>query len=76
MGCGSPASLTDRVARGTLRAERVRLTIRFDLKEPMWTGYGPVQQRSIVDFRDGAFRSEYSANRIMMNNQSMGPPPV
>jgi fructose 5-dehydrogenase large subunit len=40
-------------------------------KEPMWTGHGPVQQSSIVDFRDGAFRSEYSANRIMMNNQSM-----
>jgi len=40
-------------------------------KEPMWTGHGPVQQSSIVDFRDGAFRAEYSANRIMMNNQSM-----
>src|SRR4030095_16471050 len=40
-------------------------------KEPMWTGHGPVQQSSIVDFRDGAFRSEYSANRIMMNNQSL-----
>jgi len=40
-------------------------------KEPMWTGHGPVQQSSIVDFRDGAFRSEYCANRIMMNNQSM-----
>jgi len=40
-------------------------------KEPMWTGHGPVQQSSIVDFRDGPFRSEYSANRIMMNNQSM-----
>jgi choline dehydrogenase-like flavoprotein len=40
-------------------------------KEPMWTGHGPVQQSSIVDFRDGAFRSEYCANRIMMNNQSL-----
>src|ERR1700741_4369478 len=43
-------------------------------KEPMWTGHGPVQQSSIVDFRDGPFRSEYSANRIMMNNQSMAAP--
>jgi len=28
-------------------------------KEPMWTGHGPVQQSSIVDFRDGPFRSKY-----------------
>jgi choline dehydrogenase-like flavoprotein len=40
-------------------------------KEPMWTGHGPVQQSSIVDFRDGSFRSKHCANRIMMNNQSM-----
>src|SRR4030095_11799705 len=40
-------------------------------KEPMWTGHGPVQQSSIVDFRDGPFRAQYSANLIMMNNQPM-----
>ena len=63
------ANSSDQVGRNMM--DHPGLHMACVTKEPMWTGHGPVQQSSIVDFRDGAFRSEYSANRIMMNNQSM-----
>ena len=63
------ANSSDQVGRNMM--DHPGLHMACITKEPMWTGHGPVQQSSIVDFRDGAFRSEYSANRIMMNNLSM-----
>ena len=63
------ANSSDQVGRNMMDHPGLHMTCMT--KEPMWTGHGPVQQSSIVDFRDGAFRSEYSANRIMMNNLSM-----
>jgi choline dehydrogenase-like flavoprotein len=63
------ANSSDQVGRNMM--DHPGLHMGCVTKEPMWTGHGPVQQSSIVDFRDGPFRSEYSANRIMMNNQSM-----
>jgi len=63
------ANSSDQVGRNMM--DHPGLHMSCITKEPMWTGHGPVQQSSIVDFRDGAFRSEYAANRIMMNNQSM-----
>jgi choline dehydrogenase-like flavoprotein len=64
------ANSSDQVGRNMM--DHPGLHMSFLSKEPMWPGHGPVQQSSIVDFRDGAFRSEYSGNRIMMNNLSMG----
>jgi choline dehydrogenase-like flavoprotein len=63
------ANSSDQVGRNMM--DHPGLHMGCITKEPMWTGHGPVQQSSIVDFRDGPFRSQYSANRIMMNNQSM-----
>ena len=63
------ANSSDQVGRNMMDHPGIHMSCIT--KEPMWTGHGPVQQSSIVDFRDGAFRSEYCANRIMMNNQSM-----
>jgi len=63
------ANSSDQVGRNMM--DHPGLHMGCVTKEPMWTGHGPVQQSSIVDFRDGPFRSDYSANRIMMNNQSM-----
>ncbi|TCQ97307.1 GMC family oxidoreductase [Neorhizobium sp. JUb45] len=40
----------------------------FQADEPLWTGRGPAQSSCIVGPRDGAFRSQYSANKMILNN--------
>jgi choline dehydrogenase-like flavoprotein len=40
----------------------------FQAPEPLWIGRGPAQSSCIVGPRDGAFRSEYSANKMILNN--------
>lgn len=40
----------------------------FQADEPLWIGRGPAQSSCIVGPRDGSFRSEYSANKIILNN--------
>src|SRR4030095_14685437 len=68
----NPRGIAHRCDRvGGTRMDAPGVHMGGSTKEPMGTGHGPVQQSSIVDFRDGPFRSQYSANRIMMNNQSM-----
>jgi choline dehydrogenase-like flavoprotein len=42
----------------------------FLANEPLWAGRGPAQSSCIVGKRDGAFRSQYSANKIILNNIS------
>src|SRR4029077_18157856 len=58
------ANSSDQVGRNMM--DHPGLHMGLVAKEPMWTGHGPVQQSSIVDFRDGAFRSEYSSNALMI----------
>ncbi|MGB3833187.1 MAG: GMC family oxidoreductase [Mesorhizobium sp.] len=40
----------------------------FQADEPMWIGRGPAQSSCLVGPRDGAFRSQYSANKMILNN--------
>lgn len=40
----------------------------FQADEPLWIGRGPAQSSCLVGPRDGAFRSEYSANKMILNN--------
>ncbi|MFK0335271.1 GMC family oxidoreductase [Rhizobium sp. NPDC090275] len=40
----------------------------FQAEEPLWIGRGPAQSSCLVGPRDGAFRSEYSANKMILNN--------
>lgn len=42
----------------------------FQAKEPLWIGRGPAQNSCMVGPRDGDFRSEYSSNKIIINNIS------
>lgn len=62
------ANSSDQVGRNMM--DHPGIHMGFVAKEGMWTGNGPVQLSSIVNFRDGAFRSEYSANKIMLNNSA------
>ena len=40
----------------------------FQAAEPLWIGRGPAQSSCLVGPRDGAFRSQYSANKMILNN--------
>jgi choline dehydrogenase-like flavoprotein len=43
--------------------------VTFVAAQPLWPGRGPVEMTSIVNFRDGAFRSDYAAKKLHLNNQ-------
>lgn len=40
----------------------------FQAAEPLWIGRGPAQSSCLVGPRDGTFRAEYSANKMILNN--------
>jgi len=60
------ANSSDQVGRNMMDHSGFHCT--FLAKEPIWTGRGPAQSSCLVGPRDGAFRSEYSANKIILNN--------
>jgi choline dehydrogenase-like flavoprotein len=66
------ANSTDQVGRYMMDHSGFHCT--FLANEPLWTGRGPAQSSCLVGPRDGAFRSEYSANKIIVDNISrVGP---
>ncbi|WP_118181526.1 GMC family oxidoreductase [Paraburkholderia phosphatilytica] len=42
--------------------------VTFLANETLWPGRGPMEMTSIVNFRDGAFRSDYAAKKLHLNN--------
>ncbi|WJF91699.1 GMC family oxidoreductase [Paraburkholderia bonniea] len=42
--------------------------VTFLAREALWPGRGPMEMTSIVNFRDGAFRSEYAAKKLHLSN--------
>ena len=42
--------------------------VTFLANEPLWPGRGPMEMTSIVNFRDGAFRSDYAAKKLHLSN--------
>ncbi|MCP3716132.1 GMC family oxidoreductase [Paraburkholderia sp. CNPSo 3281] len=42
--------------------------ITFMANEPLWPGRGPMEMTSVVNFRDGAFRSAYAAKKLHLSN--------
>lgn len=44
--------------------------VTFLANEKLWPGRGPQEMTSMVDFRDGAFRSEYASKKIHLSNMS------
>lgn len=62
------ANSSDQVGRNMLDHSGFHCSFLAD--RPLWLGRGPAQSSCMVGFRDGPFRSEYSANKIILNNIS------
>lgn len=62
---------SDMVGRNLM--DHIGLSVAFLADQPMWAGRGPVQQATIMTYRDGDFRSKYSANKhsLANNNQQI-----
>ncbi|MBZ5788580.1 GMC family oxidoreductase [Burkholderia sp. LMG 32019] len=66
------ANGSDQVGRNMMDHSGFHCT--FLANEPMWLGRGPAQSSCIVGPRDGDFRGQYSANKMILNNISrVGP---
>jgi choline dehydrogenase-like flavoprotein len=66
------ANSSDQVGRYMMDHSGFHCT--FLANEPLWIGRGPAQSSCLVGPRDGAFRSGYSANKMILNNISrVGP---
>jgi choline dehydrogenase-like flavoprotein len=63
---GGIANSSDQVGRNMM--DHSGFHAFFQANEPLWIGRGPAQSSCIVGPRDGAFRSEYSANKMILNN--------
>ena len=69
------ANSSDQVGRNMMDHSGFHCT--FLSSEPIWLGRGPAQSSCLVGPRDGAFRAEYSANKMILNNISqVGPATV
>lgn len=42
--------------------------VTFLANEDLWPGRGPVEMTSVVNFRDGPFRSEFAAKKLHLSN--------
>jgi choline dehydrogenase-like flavoprotein len=62
------ANSSDQVGRNMMDHSGFHCTFLAD--KPIWLGRGPSQSSCLVGYRDGAFRSEYSANKMIINNIS------
>ncbi|WP_321363775.1 GMC family oxidoreductase [uncultured Celeribacter sp.] len=63
---GGIANSSDQVGRNMM--DHPGIAMSFQSAEPVWAGGGSVQMSSITNFRDGPFRSDYSAIQIGYNN--------
>ena len=62
------ANSSDQVGRNMMDHSGVHAS--FLANEPLWFGRGPAQSSCIVGPRDGDFRRDYSANKMILNNIS------
>lgn len=65
------ANSSDQVGRNMMDHSGFHCSFLAD--RPMWLGRGPAQSSCMVGPRDGAFRSDYSSNKIILNNISRVP---
>jgi glucose dehydrogenase len=63
---GGIANSSDQVGRNMM--DHPGTGISFLAREPLWPGRGPMEMTSIINFRDGAFRSQYAAKKLHLNN--------
>jgi len=45
--------------------------VNFLAREALWPGRGPMEMTSVVNLRDGAFRSRHSAKKLHLSNASV-----
>jgi choline dehydrogenase-like flavoprotein len=57
---------SDQVGRNLM--DHPGTAVTFLANEPLWPGRGPMEMTSIVNFRDGAFRSDYAAKKLHLSN--------
>lgn len=62
------ANSSDQVGRNMMDHSGFHCSFLAD--RPLWLGRGPAQSSCMVGYRDGVFRSEYSANKMILNNIS------
>lgn len=65
------ANSSDQVGRNMM--DHSGFHARFTANEPLWIGRGPAQSSCMVGPRDGAFRSEYSATKVILYNINQAP---
>jgi fructose 5-dehydrogenase large subunit len=65
------ANSSDQVGRNMM--DQPKLTAELELKEPLWTGVGPVQSSSILNTSQGEFRSRYAGAMFRMENFARSP---
>lgn len=65
------ANASDQVGRNMM--DHSGFHARFTAHEPLWIGRGPAQSSCMVGPRDGAFRSEYSATKVILYNINQAP---
>lgn len=62
------ANSSDQVGRNLM--DHPGTGVSFLANEDLWPGRGPMELSSIVDMRDGAFRSEYAGKKLHLNNMA------
>jgi len=65
------ANSSDQVGRNMM--DQPKLTADLELKEPLWTGVGPVQGSSILNTTQGEFRGRYAGAMFRMENFARSP---
>jgi choline dehydrogenase-like flavoprotein len=65
------ANGSDQVGRNMM--DQPKLIADIELKEPLWTGVGPVQSSSILHTTQGDFRSRYAGALFRMENAARSP---
>jgi choline dehydrogenase-like flavoprotein len=63
---GGIGNSSDQVGRNLMDHPGTGVT--FLAGEALWPGRGPVEMTSVVNFRDGAFRSQYAAKKLHVSN--------
>jgi choline dehydrogenase-like flavoprotein len=65
------ANSSDQVGRNMM--DQPKLTAELELKEPLWTGVGPVQSSSILNTTQGEFRGRHAGAMFRMENFARSP---
>ncbi len=65
------ANSSDQVGRNMM--DQPKLTAELELREPLWTGVGPVQSSSILNTTQGEFRSRHAGAMFRMENFARSP---